>query len=147
MPRQNVNMGLPVRHRGLASRAHRLGEDGERGAATTELVIATPLLLLLMLAVIQFALVWHAEHVAQAAAAQAVGAARAQNTSAAVGQGRGEQILSQLGHGVLNGTSITVSRSAGQVTADVSGQAESVIPGWHPSVHAHAAAPVEVYVP
>ncbi|WP_194909584.1 TadE/TadG family type IV pilus assembly protein [Catenulispora rubra] len=147
MPEQNVEAGPPVRHRGLAGRVRRLREDGERGSVTTELVIATPLLLLLVLAVIQFGLLWHAEQVAQTAASQAVNAARAQNTSGAVGQGRGEQILSQLGSGVLTSKSISVSRGAGQVTADVQGQVESIIPGWHPSVHAHAAAPVEVYVP
>ncbi|MFL6110468.1 MAG: TadE/TadG family type IV pilus assembly protein [Catenulispora sp.] len=147
MPEQNVEAGPPVRHCGLAGRVRRLREDGERGAVTTELVIATPLLLLLVLAVIQFGLLWHAEQVAQSAASQAVNAARAQNTSGAVGQGRGEQILSQLGSGVLTSKSISVSRGAGQVTADVQGQVESIIPGWHPTVHAHAAAPVEVFVP
>ncbi|MFL6115201.1 MAG: TadE/TadG family type IV pilus assembly protein [Catenulispora sp.] len=147
MPKRHVDAGSPARYRGLAGRVRRLREDGERGAATTELVIATPLLLLLILLIIQFALVWHAEQVAQTAASQAVNAARAQNTSGAAGQGRGEQILSQLGHGVLTNDSISVSRGAGQVSADVSGQVESIIPGWHPTVHAHAAAPVEVFVP
>ncbi|MEY9861362.1 Flp pilus assembly protein TadG [Catenulispora sp. GAS73] len=147
MPKVSVGTALPARRRGLAGRVRRLREDGERGAVTTELVIATPLLLLLVLAVIQFGLIWHAEQVAQTAASQAVNAGRAQNTSGAVGQSRGEQILSQLGSGVLTGKSISVSRGAGQVTADVSGQVESIIPGWHPSIHAHAAAPVEVFVP
>ncbi|MGH3185480.1 MAG: TadE/TadG family type IV pilus assembly protein, partial [Streptosporangiaceae bacterium] len=36
----------------------------ERGSATAELVIATPLLLLLILAIVQFALWEHATHVA-----------------------------------------------------------------------------------
>lgn len=148
MPKRKTDAGTTAaRHRGLADRVRRLREDGERGSATTELVIATPLLLLLLLAVIQFALIWHAEHVAQAAASQAVGAARAQNTSGSVGQARGEQILSQLGSGILTNDSISVARGAGQVTADVQGQVESIIPGWHPSVRAHAAAPVEIYVP
>ncbi len=42
----------------------------ESGSATAELVIATPLLLLLILAIVQFALWEHATHVAQAVAQQ-----------------------------------------------------------------------------
>src|SRR4051794_21902947 len=52
---------------------------GDRGAVTVELVIATPLLLLMLLAIVQFALWSHATHIAQAAASQGLAAARVQN--------------------------------------------------------------------
>ena len=41
---------------------------GVRGEATTQLVLLTPVLLVLMLAVIQMALWWHAAHLADGAA-------------------------------------------------------------------------------
>jgi Flp pilus assembly protein TadG len=43
---------------------------GDRGAVSVELVLATPLLLLMLLAIVQFALWSHATHIAQAAASQ-----------------------------------------------------------------------------
>ena len=49
---------------------------GERGSATTELVIAMPALLLLIMSIIQFGLWYHASHVAKAAAQEGVRAAR-----------------------------------------------------------------------
>lgn len=49
---------------------------GQRSVGAAEIVIVTPTLLLLILAVIQFALAEQAEHVAQAAASQALAAAR-----------------------------------------------------------------------
>ena len=48
-------------------RGRRLGRaraHDERGAVSAELVIATPLMLLLVMGVIQFALWQHAEHIA-----------------------------------------------------------------------------------
>src|SRR3954447_6617897 len=47
----------------------RRGRRVESGSVSVELVVATPLLLLL-LCIVQFAVWWHANHVAQAAAAQ-----------------------------------------------------------------------------
>jgi Flp pilus assembly protein TadG len=136
-----------ARHRGVVGRLRCLRRGGERGSGTVELVIATPLLLLLVMGIIQFGLLWHAQHVAQAAAAQAVAAERAYNVAGTAGQQRGRQVLSQLGAGDLPHASISVTRIGGQAAADVTGQAQSIIPGWHPGVHAHAAAPLEMYVP
>ncbi|MGH9295775.1 MAG: TadE family protein, partial [Acidimicrobiales bacterium] len=59
---------------------------GERGAVSAELVIATPLLLLLIMGVIQFALWQHAEHIASAVAQQGVAVGRLQGETAAAGE-------------------------------------------------------------
>lgn len=144
MPKKHSGV---TQRRGVADRVRCLRENGEQGSSTVELVIATPLLLLLVMGIIQFGLLWHAQHVAQAAAAEAVAAARAYNVAGDAGRQRGDQVLSQLGAGVLPHASISVSREGGEAAADVSGQAESIIPGWHPGVHAHASAPLEIYVP
>ena len=98
-----------------ARRCRRRGRAGwaQRGAGAAEIVIVTPLLLLLVLAVIQFALAEQAEHVAQAAATQALAVARVQDGSAAAGQAQADTVLAQLG-GSLTGPSVTVTRTATQ---------------------------------
>ena len=80
---------------------------GDAGAGAAELVIVTPLLMLLVLGVIQFALAEQAQHVAQAAATQALAAARVQDGTAAAGQAQAATVLSQLG-GSLTGPAVTV---------------------------------------
>lgn len=127
------------------SRFHRLRSDRERGSAAAELVLATPLLLLLVLAVVQFALYYHGAQVAQAAASQAVAVARAQGATNASGQAQGQAILDQIAGGTLPQRSIAVTRSATEADADVSGTVQSLIPGLHLHVSAHAAAPLEVW--
>ncbi len=85
---------------------------GDRGSVSVELVIATPLLLFMLLAIIQFALWSHATHIAQAAASQGLAAARAQDGTAAAGAAGALQMLDQLDSGPLTGASVTADRSA-----------------------------------
>jgi Flp pilus assembly protein TadG len=120
---------------------------GERGAVTAELVIATPLLLLALLTIIQFALWSHATHVAQAAAAEALGAARVQNGTAAAGHAAGRQLLDGLAQGPLRSSQIEVMRTATSASVTVRGEVAAVLPGVHLHVHAEAAGPVERFVP
>jgi Flp pilus assembly protein TadG len=127
------------------SRLARLRSEPERGSAATELVLATPLLLLLIMGVVQFALYYHGAQVAQAAASQAVAVARAQGATSATGQSEGQAILDQVAGGTLPQRSITVTRGAAEAAADVSGSVQSLIPGLHLHVSAHAAAPVEAW--
>lgn len=121
--------------------------SGERGAVTAELVIATPLLLLALLAIIQFALWSHATHVAQAAAAEAVAAARAQDGTAAAGQAAGRQLLADLAQGPLRSSQVDVERTAASASASVQGEVVAVLPGVHLHVHAEATGEVERFVP
>jgi Flp pilus assembly protein TadG len=127
------------------SRLARLRAEPERGSAAAELVLATPLLLLLILAVVQFALYYHGAQVAQAAAGQAVAVARAQGATSAEGQAEGQAILDRVAGGTLPQRSITVTRGAGEARADVSGTVQCLIPGLHLHVTAHAAAPLEAW--
>jgi hypothetical protein len=112
-----------------------------------ELVIATPLLLLILLAIVQFALWSHATHIAQAAAAQGLAAARAQYGTAAAGTASAQQVLDQLAQGPLTGTSVAAERGAESASVRVSGTATSVVPFLSLPVHAEAAGPVERFVP
>ena len=108
-----------------------------------ELVIATPLLLLLIMGVIQFALWQHAEHIASAVAQQGVAVGRLQGETAAAGQNEAQSVLNQLGSTVLVGSNITATRTNATTTVTVTGHAESIIGLFPLPVKAVAAGPTE----
>jgi hypothetical protein len=120
---------------------------GDRGAVTAELVIATPLLLLALLAIIQFALWSHATHVAQAAASQALSATRMQDGTAAAGHDAGQRLLDDLARGPLHSPRIEIVRTMTSASVSVEGEAVAVLPGVHLHVHAETAGEVERFVP
>lgn len=115
----------------------------QRGAGTVELVIATPVLLLLILLIAQFALYLHATHIAQAAASQALSAARVSGGSTAAGTTEAHRVLSQLGNGPLRTNSVDVRRTATQASVTITGTVTSVVPFLPLTVHADAVGPVE----
>jgi hypothetical protein len=116
---------------------------GDRGSVSAELVIAVPLVLFMLVAIVQFALWSHATHVAQAAAAQGLAACRAQDGTAAGGHFSAQQLLGELGRGSLTGASIAANRTAESASIQITGTASAVIPLLHMPVHAEAAGPVE----
>lgn len=117
----------------------------ERGAVSAELVIATPLLLLLIMGVIQFALWEHAEHIATAVAQQGVSVGRLQDQTAQAGQQQAQTVLDQLGPTVLSGTSITATRTEEMTTVTVTGHAESILGLFTLPVKATASGATENY--
>ncbi len=109
-------------------RAHpRVLGRSERGAVAAELVIATPLLLLLIMGVIQFALWEHAVHIATAVAQQGVSVGRLQGESAQAGQAEAQSVLDQLGSSVLTGVTITATKTDQVTRVTVTGHAESIV--------------------
>ena len=114
----------------------------ERGAVAAELVIATPLLLLIM-GVIQFALWHHATHVAEAAAQQALSVGRLQGETPAAGETQGEAVLAQVGGGVLTAAKVTATKTAAVTTVVVTGHAVSVVGLFNLPVRAVASGPAE----
>src|SRR3954451_20592113 len=68
------------RSEGRTARRASAGGRRDRGANTLELALLTPILLLVILFVVQLALVFHARHVALAAAQAAARVAREQRT-------------------------------------------------------------------
>ncbi|HEY2100102.1 MAG TPA: TadE/TadG family type IV pilus assembly protein [Pseudonocardia sp.] len=135
---------MPVRT--LAGRI-RSALRGERGEVTVELVIATPLLLLALLAIIQFAVWSHATHVAQAAASQALAAARTQDGTTSAGRAAGRLLLDDLATGPLHDPQLAVSRGPAAVSVSIRGEAATVLPGVHLHVHAEASGAVERFLP
>ena len=131
----------------LARLARRRHGREERGSVSTELVIATPLLLLLVMGVIQFALWQHASHVARTVAQQGVAAARVDGASAATGQDEAHTVLAQLGANELRNAHITTTRDGNTTTVVVTGEASSVLPFFHLPVRAVATGPTERFRP
>ena len=91
-------------------------------------MIAMPVLLLMILAVVQFALWQHACHVAQAAAQEGLAAGRVVGGSEQSATAETRTVLAQVGSGTLNAPRVTATRGAVTTTVVVAGQAESLVP-------------------
>ena len=114
-----------------------------------EVVIAVPLLMLIILVIVQFAVWEHDFSIAQATAEEALAAARVQGGCAAAGQQRATQVLGQIGGAALIGPQVSVTRTAVTVTVQVHADAERVVPlpGLSLPVTVTVTGPVERFVP
>jgi Flp pilus assembly protein TadG len=110
---------------------------------TAELVVVTPLLLLLISVIVQFALYEHAEHVAQSAAQEAVTVTRLQGGTITSGRQQGEDVLNTLTDGLLVNPAITVVRTNTEARVEVTGYAEQLVPFLRLSIDTVSVAPVE----
>jgi Flp pilus assembly protein TadG len=125
----------------------RLRDD--TGAAGVEAVILYPVVLLLIFAIIQGGIVFHARNVARSAANGAVLAAQTEDGSNATGVAEANARLARAGDAaLLAGANVQVDRGANQVNATVSGQALSIVPGLAGiTVSATASGAVEHFSP
>ena len=130
----------------LARRWRRLRDARDRGDATVEAVIIVPILVVLTLLVVQFVLVWHGRHVAQAAAQNAARSAAAYQAQPAAGQAAGDDYLAEVAPNLLPGRSVTVTRDAAGATAIVSADVLTVIPFAAFHIQEQATAPLEIFV-
>ena len=130
-----------------AERSRAARSSGERGAATAELVIATPLLLLLVLLVVQFALWQHAIHIADAAAQEGARAARLEGGTAADGAARARVFLAQLSPTILVHPDVVARRNADTARVEITGQALMVVPCLRLPVRSVSQGAVEVFRP
>ena len=99
-------------------------------------------LIMITMVVIQFALLWHARHVAQAAAQDALRTASNYQSTADAGQSDGYAYLHQV---APTSSSIHTSpspRNATNVNVDVTGHVLSIGP-FNMTVHESASGPVE----
>ena len=121
-------------------------DGADRGDATVEAVIIVPVIVVLTLLVVQFVLVWHGRHVAQAAAQNAARSAAAYQAQPAAGQAAGDDYLAQVAPHLLPGRSVTVIRDAAGVTVIVSADVLTVIPFAAFHIQEQATAPLEIFV-
>lgn len=117
----------------------------EDGAVTTELVVATPLFLLLLMLIIQFAIWEHAQHVAQTAAVRAARATRLEGGSINDGQQAARLFLNENGSGIVLDPDVVVTKDANVARVEVSGHAENVVPWLVLPIKAVSEGQVEVY--
>jgi Flp pilus assembly protein TadG len=136
-----------MRSPSLRRAAHSRGPDGERGSATLNLVVVFPVFLLLLLATVQAALVWHAQNVARSAAEQGLQAERLYDGTAPAGRARATQFLTETAGTLVADTAVSTSRTATVARIEVRGTALALIPGLHLAVHADISAPVERFTP
>ncbi len=109
--------------------------------------MTTPLLMLLVLLITQFALALHAQHVAQTAATQGLAALRVVGGSTAAGKEEAVDVLSQLGSGPLKEPTVSLSRTASMSTVDVRGEVVSIVPFLHLTVSGRAVGVTERFQP
>jgi len=115
------------------------------GSVTLEIVVLVPAILAVIFGVIQGAFVFHARHVALAAASEGLAVASGLGSSAEAGRTAAADFVDAAGGvEVLISTSVTAVRSPVAAEVTVAGQAPSLIPGvsgW--AVSQTAAGPVE----
>ncbi|MGH9014011.1 MAG: TadE/TadG family type IV pilus assembly protein [Acidimicrobiia bacterium] len=119
---------------------------GDQGGASVELVLVTPLVMLLIAVAIQFALYYHASNIATAAAQDGVRAAQVEHGSGADGAARARVVADRAGS-VLEGVSIDASRGERRVRVEVSGSVVSFVPGLHLTLTRSAEGSVEQFLP
>ena len=118
--------------------------SGERGAASVELAVTFPVVLLLVMTLIQAALWFHARSVALGAAQEGAREGRVQPASTARAESAAEDFLEQTASDLLTGRTVTVAGSPTSIEVTVTGTSLSLFPGmsgW--SVTQSAFGPVE----
>jgi len=102
--------------------------DQERGAATLEFALVAPLLMLLMLAVLQFGLWYHAQGVVLAAAQEAARVTAAEDGTPTAGHTRARELL-DAGLGTDAGSAtVTVTRDARLARATITASLRPLLP-------------------
>ena len=115
----------------------------QSGVATTELVIAAPVLFAMLLFIISFGVVYHANHVALAAAEEGARAARARSGSQAAGQARAERFLRDLGGRLIRDPRVSASRTLDTARVEVTGRVDTPLPGLVVRIRQASEGPVE----
>ena len=120
------------------------GSLDERGSTSLQMVVMLPLLFSVMFLGLQGALFYHARTVAIAAAQEGARAAGSETGSASEGITAAAAFVAKAGGpDVIEGTTVSATRSMTTATVTVRGTSLSVIPGWSPVIAQSATVPVE----
>ena len=118
----------------------RPGRNGETGTITLTAVVIVPVVIVVLLSVVQFALAWYAQTALNAAAEDGLRAAQTLNpdpAAAATASATGNA-------GFVSGLAINVTEpEPGTVRVDVSGRVPAAFPGLVWTLHADATGLVE----
>jgi Flp pilus assembly protein TadG len=121
----------------------------DQGASSLEWALLTPFLVSFMMTVVQFAMVYHARHVALAAAQSGARVARTDNSTAwqANAERRAKDSVAQVGPGLLTQTNAVADGDRDHRYVNVTGTAVSVVPGMTFTVSQRAGGPTECFRP
>jgi Flp pilus assembly protein TadG len=121
----------------------------DRGVSTLELALLTPILLIVMLLVVQFAMVYHARHVALAAAQAGARVARSEESAAWEQNSRtkARTYLRQIGPRLLNAPRVDTNATGDQRFVVVSGYAVEVLPFFRFQISERSGGPIECFRP
>lgn len=131
--------------RRLRARSARAARAREGGFSILEAVIAIPTALILTMIAVQFVMLWHARHVAEAAARDGLRVARGYQHTSAQGQSAACAHLDKVAAHMLTQRSCTATRSATDVVVSVHAKVMSVIPFGSFSVDQSVSGPVEKF--
>lgn len=106
-----------------------------------EYALVLPMALLLILALVQTAMYFHAYNAARHAADRAVQVTQVLGGNASEGEAAAHQVLSQIV--AMENAQVDVTRGQDIATARISGQSQSLVFAWAPTVEAIAEGPVE----
>ena len=104
-------------------------ERSDEGYSVVEAAIVLPIVVLLCLLVVQWALIWHGRHVAEGAAQSGLRAARGYQATTGAGEAAAARYLSAVAPNLLSAPSVDVSRTATTATVRVRARVLAVIPG------------------
>jgi Flp pilus assembly protein TadG len=116
----------------------------DRGEVSLQVVLLTPVLLVLVLVVVQAALWYHAAQLAENAASDGASAAARRGAGVAVGHGALTDFVADAGGGLVGGG---VGVDATDMVATATVHVPHVLPGWPDTVTRTARAPIERLVP
>ncbi|GII82644.1 hypothetical protein Ssi03_06340 [Sphaerisporangium siamense] len=106
--------------------------DGDRGASVVELALIMPVVLIVILLVVQFALVFHGRQVADAAAREGARIARAAGTGSpgwrGAAEARARAIVRDVGPKMLDSVTVRAWERADQRGVTVQGKAVAAVP-------------------
>ena len=125
------------------ARRRALAAEPDRGSSLLGAVLVIPVMIILTMLVLQFAMLWHARHVAAAAAQTGVQGAAGYRASAADGQARAVGYLADVAPNLLQDPAVTVDRGTATVIAVVRARIPSVVPFTHFDVDETVTGPVE----
>jgi Flp pilus assembly protein TadG len=120
--------------------------DADGGYSVLEVAIVLPIVFFLIMLIVQWAIVWHARSVTEAAAQEGLRTAEDYQSSAAQGKADAITYLTQVAPHSLPNPHVTVTRTTNAATVTVTAHVASVIPFGHFTVTESASGPVETYV-
>lgn len=143
--------GFMVRRFGTARRYRRLGlrrgRDGDDGYSVLEAAITLPTIVFLLMAIVQWAIVWHARGLAQAAAQEGLRNAAAYGSSTSAGRQDIANYIRQVAPNAVTDPQIEVIRDGNTITVHIHAHVPSLVPFGTFSVDATASGPVEIWAP